>query len=55
MAVFFSSLLALVGLRALRPRPSACRTIADHVRGMIAFHDAARAASAQRRPRDDLV
>jgi NAD-dependent SIR2 family protein deacetylase len=45
----------LVGLRALRPRPPAGRTIADHVRGVIAFHDAARAASAQRGGRDDLI
>ena len=38
----------LVGLRALRARPSAGGTIADHVRGVIAFHDASRAARARR-------
>jgi hypothetical protein len=41
----------LVGLRALRARPSGGSTIADHVRMVIAFHDAARSAGAG----DDLV
>ena len=38
----------LVGLRALRPRPTAGRTIANQVRAVIAFHDGARAAAAER-------
>ena len=33
----------LVGLQALRTRPVARATIADHVRAVIAFNDAARA------------
>ena len=33
----------LVGLQALRTRPPARATIADHVRAVIAFNDAARA------------
>lgn len=35
----------LVGLRALHGRPSAPATIGDHVRAVIASHDAARAAA----------
>ena len=35
----------LVGLRALRPRTPARATIADHVRAVIASHDAARAGA----------
>jgi hypothetical protein len=45
----------LIGLRALRSRPSAGRTIADHVRVVIAIQDAARAAGAQRGAGDDPV
>jgi hypothetical protein len=45
----------LVGLRALRARSSAVMTIADHVRAVIAFNDAARAAGDHRGGGDDLV
>jgi hypothetical protein len=45
----------LVGLRALRARPSTGRTLADQVRVVIAFHDAARAAGARRHAGDDPV
>ena len=34
----------LMGLRALSGRPSDRRAIADHIRAVIASHDAARAA-----------
>jgi hypothetical protein len=44
----------LVGLRALRRRPPARATIADHVRAVIAFHDAARETDA-RNPKDPDV
>jgi hypothetical protein len=43
----------LVGLRALRARPSAAATIGDHVRAVICLHDAARAAAAQHDAGDD--
>ena len=45
----------LVGLRALRVRPSSGSTLADHVRAVIAFHDAGRAERASRAAQDDVV
>ena len=45
----------LVGLRALRTRPSARATVGDHVRAVIAFHDAARTAAAKRNAGNDPV
>ena len=44
----------LIGLRALRIRPRAPRTIADHVRETIALNDAARARRLQSGRREPL-